>query len=81
MKYNNKNLVYQVLSSQQAGFDFIYMGIKRHPHLVPEYFDFIHPLVQNSYKEFYEVHLKSIINNETEYIKTIIILLEGIKSH
>lgn len=53
MKYNDKNLVYQILSGQQAGFDFIYMGIKRHPHLVPEYFEFIHPLIKNTYKEFY----------------------------
>jgi hypothetical protein len=45
MKYNGKNLIYQILSGQQAGFDFIYMGLKRHPHLVAEYISFIHPLI------------------------------------
>jgi hypothetical protein len=33
LKYNSKNLVYQLLSSQPHGFDFLYMGIKRHPNL------------------------------------------------
>lgn len=75
MKYNGKNLIYQILSGQQAGFDFIYMGLKRHPHLVTEYIGFIHPLIENTYKEFLSVHLKNIIINEAEYIKTIIILL------
>ncbi len=53
MKYNGKNLIYQILSGQQAGFDFIYMGLKRHPHLVTEYIGFIHPLIENTYKEFF----------------------------
>lgn len=53
MKYNEKKLIYQILSGQQAGFDFIYMGIKRHPHLVRDYIIFLHPMIQNTYKDFF----------------------------
>lgn len=34
LKYNSKNLVYQILSKENVGFDFLYMSLKRHPDMV-----------------------------------------------
>lgn len=31
LKYNGKNIVYQILCKEINGFDFLYMGLKRHP--------------------------------------------------
>lgn len=45
LKYNGKNLVYQILCKESIGFDFLYMGLKRHPDLVREYSDFLYPLI------------------------------------
>lgn len=32
-KYNSKNILYQILCKEGEGFDFLYMGLKRHPYL------------------------------------------------
>lgn len=63
-KYNSKNIVYQILSKEGEGFDFIYMGLKRHPSLNYEIFDSLHILIQGIMKDFFEIQLRKTINNE-----------------
>lgn len=62
-KYNSKNILYQILSKEGEGFDFLYMGLKRHPYLNYEIFDFLNLLLQGALHDFLEVQLKRTINN------------------
>jgi len=41
---------------------------------------FIFPLIREALKDFFEVHLKRTINNEQEYLKILMKLLEGLTS-
>jgi hypothetical protein len=80
LKYNSKNLIYQILCREGVGFDFLYMGLKRHPDLANEFTEFLYPLIGDALKDFFEVHLKRTINNEQEYLKILLKILEGLTS-
>ena len=78
MKYNSKNLIYQLICRESGGFDFLYMALKRHPDLVSDFTGFLFPLVSHALTDFFEVHLRRTINNQQEYLKVVLRLLEGL---
>ena len=81
LKYNSKNLVYQLLVQESAGFDFLYMALKRHPDLSTNFAAGLYPVIRESLNDFFEVHLKRTINNPQEYLKVLLSLLQGIIAH
>ena len=64
LKYNSKNLIYQILTKETVGFDFLYMAIKRHPDLVDDFTPFVFLMTGQALPDFFEVHHKRTINNE-----------------
>jgi hypothetical protein len=56
------------------------MALKRHPDLVPQFTAFLFPLVRHSLSDFFQVHLPNTINNQQEYLKIVLRLVEGFSS-
>lgn len=75
-KYNEKNILYQILVKENEGFDFLYMGLKRHPYLNEQIVESFYPLLKGTLKDFFDVQLKRTINNDIELLKTIILIVE-----
>lgn len=65
-----------MLCKEGEGFDFLYMGLKRHPYLNFEIFEAMYVLLLGVLKDFFEVQLRRVITNEQEYLKAIVLLIE-----
>ena len=64
LRFNSKNLVYQILCKENLGFDFLYMALKRHPDLAASFTSFLFPLVGEALIDFFEIHLQKTINSQ-----------------
>ena len=53
LRYNSKNLIYQILCKESVGFDFLYMAIKRHPDLSQPFARFLFPIVRGALPDFF----------------------------
>lgn len=56
------------------------MAIKRHSDLIHDFTPFVFLMVNHALSDFFEVHLKRTINNQQEYLKIVLRLVEGLSA-